>query len=269
MAEEPTDRTFKLVDRIGRGRSVVERDDQHDLQAFLDAARAAVGRGGRLSVIDTGLFSLNELELLVERRVNLLTSDETGRSPDELEILLEVAGRSGAFISRLTVRDIVDEASGWSMQRLLDLARAGLDIHLSNAAVARDPEVLQQLAAAAGRRRGFFVYYHHGAPAGDLAALAGRRNWLHFSDRLVDSAEDGEAAAVVAAAFRAAGGRAVVYIERGLELDLLKRLERAGAFLNFLTPASSRLSLQKAVEERARRKRLPARAFYLTTAYLL
>jgi hypothetical protein len=269
MAEATEERLFELVDRVRRGRSLVERDDQYGLEAFLDAARAAESRGARLSVIDTGLFSLNELELLVERKVNLFTSDETGRGPDDLEMLLEASGRSGAFISRLAVRDVPDEASGWSLQRLLDLARAGLDIHVSNSEAARDREVLKQLAAASGRRRGFFVYYHHGALTGDLAGLAGRRNWLHCSDRSVNSAEDGEAAVAVAAAFRAAGGRTVVYIERGLELDLLKRLERAGAFLNFLSPPSSRYSLQKAVEERARRTRLPARAFYLTTAYLL
>jgi hypothetical protein len=269
MAEATEERLFDLVDRVRRGRSVVERDDQYRLEAFLDAARAAARRGARLSVIDTGLFSLNELELLVERKVNLFTSDETGRGPDDLEILLEAARRSGAFISRLAVRDIPDEASGWSLERLLDLARAGLDMHVSNSTVPRDLEAMKQLAAASGRRRGFFVYYHHGALAGDLEALAGRRNWLHFSDRSLDTAEEGEAAAAVAAAFRAAGGRTVVYIERGLGLDLLKRLERAGAFLNFLTPPSSRYSLQQAVEQRAWRTRLPARAFYLTTACLL
>lgn len=269
MAEEPVNRTFQLVDLMRRGRPVAERDDQYDFQAFLDAARAAVSRDARLSIIDTGLFSLKELELLVECKVNLLTSDEAGRGPDDLEILLEGAGRSGAFISRLAVHDIPDEGSGWSLPRLLDLTRAGLDIHLSNSAVARDLEILRQLTAASGRRRGFFVYYHHGVLPGDIEALAGRRSWLHYSDRSVASAEDGEAAVAVAAAFRAAGGRTVVYVERGLELDLLKKLEKAGAFLNFLTPPSSRYSLQRAVEERAGRMRLPARAFYLTTAHLL
>jgi hypothetical protein len=60
----------------------------------------------------------------------------------------------------------------------------------------------------------------------------------------------------------------VVYVERGLPLPVLERLFSAGAALLFLTAPSDRRSLQRPLEEKARKRGLPLRARYLSTAFL-
>jgi hypothetical protein len=60
----------------------------------------------------------------------------------------------------------------------------------------------------------------------------------------------------------------VVHIERGLPLELLEALWDAGAALLFLTPPSDDRSLLRPVERKALRRKLPARAYHLSTAFL-
>ncbi|MCK7491996.1 MAG: hypothetical protein MZW92_10310 [Comamonadaceae bacterium] len=107
-----------------------------------------------------------------------------------------------------------------------------------------------------------------GRSSPELAGPAGRRAWVHFSDH--DAAEKGWAgrAAAIARAASAAGSRAVVHVERGLDLETFAALWDAGAALVVLTPPSDDRSLLRPLEERARRRKVPARAFYLSTAFL-
>jgi hypothetical protein len=72
----------------------------------------------------------------------------------------------------------------------------------------------------------------------------------------------------IARAAGRAGSRAVVHIERGLPPDLLEGLWAAGAALIFLTPPSDDRSRLRPIERKALRRKLPARAFYLSTAFL-
>jgi hypothetical protein len=53
-----------------------------------------------------------------------------------------------------------------------------------------------------------------------------------------------------------------------LPLELLEELWAAGAVLLFLTPPSDDRSLLRPVELKAARRKLPARAFHLSTAFL-
>ncbi|MBE0711271.1 MAG: hypothetical protein IH583_02725, partial [Candidatus Aminicenantes bacterium] len=64
------------------------------------------------------------------------------------------------------------------------------------------------------------------------------------------------------------GVRAVVRVERGLPLEVLETLWAAGAALLFLTPPSDDRSLLRPVETRAARRKVPARAYFLSTAFL-
>ncbi|MCX6571947.1 MAG: hypothetical protein NT006_11115 [Candidatus Aminicenantes bacterium] len=277
MAEHPIEkgiadvvRTYELLDRVRMRQDLVIRDDQFDYEPLLDAAKYARRRRIRLSVLDTGRFGLNELEALGREGARVLTSDEARPRADEWAILLEACRASRTYLSVFWNGPLpaADGSSGISRQALEGLLGHGMDFHVSNLNVRRDPVLLAELAAVSKSGRGYFVYYHHGPIVAELSMPASRGAWVHLTDS--GSAEEAWAglAVGVACAGAAAGARAVVRVERGLPLELLEELWTAGAALLFLTPPSDDRSLLRPVETRAARRKIPARAFHLSTAFL-
>jgi hypothetical protein len=277
MSEHPIEKgitevvkTYELLDRVRTRQDLVIRDDQFDYEPLLDAARYAGRRRIRLSLLDTGRFGLTELEALAREGARVLTSNEARPRADEWEILLETCRTSRTFLSVFWSGQLpsVEGTGGISLQALEDLLARGMDFHVSNLNVRRDLALLAELAAVSKSGRGYFVYYHHGPLAAELSMPAGRGAWVHLTDS--GSAEETWAglAAGTARAAAAAGARAAVYVERGLPLELLEELWAAGAALLFLTPPSDDRSLQRPVERRAVKRKLPARAFHLSTAFL-
>ena len=277
MSEHPIEKgiagvvkTYELLDRVRTRQDLVIRDDQFDDEALLDAARYARRRRIRLSLLDTGRLGLSELEALVREGVRVLTSDEARPRADEWEILLEACRISGAFLSVFWNGPLpsAEGTGGISLQALEDLLARGMDFHVSNLNVRRDPVLLAELAAVSKSGRGYFVYYHHGPLSAELALPASRGARIHLTDS--GSAEGMWAglAAGTARAGAAAGARAVVRVERGLPLDVLEELWAAGAALLFLTPPSDDRSLLRPIETRAAKRKVPARAYYLSTAFM-
>lgn len=263
-------RTYELMDRVRTRQDLVIRDDQFDYEALLDAAGYARRRRIPLSVLDTGRFGLADIEALARRGARILTSDEARPRADEWEVLLEAGRKGGARLAAFWTGPLpgVQGAAGPSFRDLEDLLGAGLDFHISDRAHPRDAAILAGLAAAARKGRAFFVVYHIGPPADDLAAVASRGAWIHFGDAgLADGPEADRAVAIAAAASRA-GSRAVVHVERGLPLELLEALWDAGAALVFLTPPSDDGSRTRVFERKALRRKLPPRAYHLSTAFL-
>ena len=277
MSEHPIEkgitgviRTYELLDRVRMRQDLVIRDDQFDFTALLEAARYARRRGIRLSLLDTGRFSLEEVESLARAGSRVLTSDEARPRADEWVIVHEACREAGTHLSVFWNGPLPagDEAQGVTLQAIEDLLGRGIDLHMSNRTHPRDAAALAGLAAAAKKGRAFFVIYHIGPLAAELAAPAASRAWVHFSD---ESIADEPAAALAVAIARAAassGSRAVVHIERGLPLDLLEALWAAGAALLFLTPPSDDRSLLRPVEMKAARRKLQARAYWLSTAFM-
>jgi hypothetical protein len=263
-------KTYELLDRVRMRQDLVIRDDQFDYEPLLDAAKYARRRRIRLSILDTGRFGLNELEALAREGARVLTSDEARPQTDEWEILLETCRASRTSLSVFWSGPLPssDQTSGVPLQALVNLLGRGMDLHVSNRAQARDAALLTELAAAARAGHGYFVYYHHGPLVPELGGPAGRGGWVHFSDK--GSAEETWAglAAAIARAAAASGARAAVYIERGLPVELLEELWTAGAALIFLTPPNDDRSLLRPVERKAARRKLPGRAFHLSTAFL-
>jgi hypothetical protein len=277
MSEHPVEkgiagvvRTYELLDRVRMRRDLVIRDDQFDYEALLDAARYARRRRIRLSLLDTGRLGLTGLEALVREGVRVLTSDEARPRADEWEILLEACRTSRTFLSVFWNGPLpsAEGAGGIPLQAIEDLLGRGMDFHVSNLNVRRDAALLAELAAVSKSGRGYFVYYHHGPLAAELSMPASRGAWVHLTDS--GSAEEAWAglAAGIASAAAAAGARAVVRVERGLPLDVLEGLWAAGAALLFLTPPSDDRSLLRPVETRAARRKIRARAFHLSTAFM-
>lgn len=263
-------RTYELMDRVRTRQDLVIRDDQFDYEALRDAVGYARRRRIRLSLLDTGRLGLAEIEDLARGGARVLTSDEARPRAGEWEALVEACRAGGTHLAVFWNGPLPAAGQGGEIpaQALEDLLGRGLDLHLSDRRHARDPEVLAGMAAAARKGRGTLVLYRVGPPISELAAPAGRRAWVHFSDR--DATAEGWAgpALEIARAAALAGSRAVVHVERGLPLELLEELWEAGAALVFLTPPSDDRSLLRPIERKAARRNLPTRAFYLSTAFL-
>ena len=159
-------------------------------------------------------------------------------------------------------------ADSVSLEALKGLAAAGMDLHVSNRAHARDSPNLAELAENGAAGRSYFVYYHHGPLTPELAGLAAAGAWIHFQDRSLNAGDAPGLALEIARGARQAGSRAAVHVETGLSLPVLEGLFAAGAAVLFRTPPGDRESLLRPFEQKARKRELPARAFYLSTMFL-
>lgn len=263
-------RTYELLDRARLGRDVVIRDDQFEREALLDAARLMRSRGVGLSLLDTGRFEPNELEWLIREKVQLYTSDEARPRETELDRLVKACRAARSFAAYLHDGPLkVEDSPGTvSLPALHRLCASGMDLHISNRLRDRELAVLSALAESARDGRAFLAYYHHGALAEGLAELAARRAWIHMSDRSLGDGPSAGLALDIARGARVAGSGVALHVEIGLPLDVLESLFAGGAFILLRTPPSDRRSLQRPLEERARRRQLPLRASYLTPVSL-
>jgi hypothetical protein len=277
MSEHPIEKgiagvvkTYELLDRVRTRQDLVIRDDQFDYEALLDAARYARRRRIRLSLLDTGRLGLTEIEALVREGARVLTSDEARPRADEWEILLEACRTSRAFLSVFWNGPLpsAEGTGGVSLQALGDLLARGMDLHVSNLNARRDFALMAELAAVSKSGRGHFVYYHHGPLAADLGLPASRGARVHLTDEGSTEETWAGLAAATARAGAAAGARAVVRVERGLPPEVLEALWTAGAALLFLTPPSDDRSLLRPIETRAARRKVPARGYFLSTAFM-
>jgi hypothetical protein len=277
MSEHPIEKgiagvveIYELLDRVRMRQDLVIRDDQFDLTALIGASEYADRRGIPLSLLDTGRFALDEVESLARSGARILTTDEARPRAEDWEILQAACRRAG---TRLAVfwngpLPAADGSTPISRQALELLLEGGLDFHVSNRVRPRDPEALAALAAAAKKGKAFFVVYHVGPLAAELVETASRRAWIHFADASIDGEPAAALAVSIARAASGAGSRAAVHVERGLGLERLESLWEAGAALLFQTPPSDDRSLLRPVERRASRRKLPPRAFWLSTAFL-
>lgn len=277
MSEHPIEkgvievvRTYELLDRVRMRQDLVIRDDQFDFTALLEAARYAQRRGIRLSLLDTGRLSLEEVESLARAGSRILTSDEARPRAGEWQIIHEACREAGTHLSVFWNGPLPagNEAEGVTRQTLEDLLRTGIDFHISDRIRARHVAALAGLAAAAKKGRAFFVIYHIGPLVAELAAQAAGRAWVHLTDMSIADEPAAALAGAIARAAASSGSRAVVHIERGLPLELLEELWAVGAALLFLTPPSDDRSLLRPIEMKAARRRLPARAYWLSTAFM-
>ncbi len=263
-------RTYELLDRVRMGRDMLIRDDQFGREALFDAVRAARTRRVRVGLLDTGRFGATELEALIGERVRLFTSDEARPVEAELDRLLVACRRARTVLAFFQNGPLEAEPKvpTLSLPSLLALAAAGMDVHVSNRTIPRDPAAVAGLAEAARKGRAFLAYYHHGPLSEELAGAAAQGAWVHASDRGFDAAGAVDIGLGILRAARAAGSRLVLYVERGLPLETLERLFAAGAGVVFLTAPSDRRSIERPLEEKARKRGLPLRASYLPPTFL-
>jgi hypothetical protein len=263
-------RIFELLSRAERGGDITVRDDQNNFFAFLDSAKLSRQKGGRFRLIDTGKLSLFELEWLGEAGADIYTSDEARPNKTEIELLVRACGKGRAIIAYFhqgaIIRDKKEDPT--SLSFLLDVGRSGAYLHLSNRDKERSLDDLNELAYLCRKRGTRLVYYYHGRPVAGLEDLARSGAWIHISDQSFESSEDTSILLEIIKAAGAAGAALVLHVEKGLGLEVVRGLMRAGALVLFKTPPSDYKSFFRTLEQQAQRRRLDFKAYYLYTTIL-
>lgn len=261
---------FALLDKVKKGGEFVLRDDQYGFTDTLDAVKTARACRARFDLLDTGRFSVLELEWLCEAGAHFYGSDDAGRESSDLVRVLKACGR-GRSSAAFLVNGALEESGNVGPlppAAPAELGRKGFILHVSNRARPRGFSALSELAEKAHKGGGFLVYYHHGAADAGLVELALRGARIHLSDKALKE-DDLELLCAVLKASRAGGPKLVLYVEKGMPVRFLKKLFNAGATLLFKRPPHDRDSLMGELERKARRRSLRPGTYYLHATFLL
>lgn len=151
---------------------------------------------------------------------------------------------------------------------LLEMGRNGIYLHLTNREKERDFSRLVELAFACRRGKSWLVYYHHGALEDSLEELARKGVWFHTTEKVFSQAEDRALVLDRLKEAICAGLRLVLHVEKGLEYSLLRDIIKAGSFVLFRSPLFDYRSPFKALERKARQKKLDYKSYYLYPDFL-
>lgn len=269
MAEKE-EKVFELLAQARKGYELTVRDDQHGFPVLLDAAKACRSQGRRFRLIDTGKLGLAELEWLGEAGADIYTSDEARTKIEEIDLLARACSRGEAVVAYFHHGETPERSSdgSGSLGFLSEAGRSGVYLHLSNREKKRDWNGLVELTSACRRGGAWLVYYHHGPLDEGMGRLARSGGWVHLSDRSLPTPEDVSFLSEMIKESSSGGSTFVVHIEEGLAIDDVKNILKAGAFAIFKTPAADSRSRLHELEQRAGKKRLDFRAYYLFTTFL-
>lgn len=261
---------FALLDKVKKGGEFILRDDQYGFTDTLDAVKTARARGTRFDLLDTGLFSVLELEWLCGAGAHFYGSDNVGRETSDLIRVRRacVRGRSSSVFFVNGPFEASGSAGPSPLAALGELGREGFILHVSNREHGRDVLRLSELAEEAHKGGGFLVYYYHGAADAGLVELASRGAKIHLSDKHLQES-DLELLIAVLEASRAGRSKLVLYVEKGMPVCFLKKLFNAGATLLFKTPPNDRDSPMGELERKARRRPLRPGTYYLHATFLI
>ncbi len=268
-----TERTnqFGLLDEAAQGGDLTVRDDQNEFIELLDAAKVCRRKGSRFRLLDTGRFSLYELEWLGEAGADIYTSDEARPDKVQVDFLTKACAKGDAIVAYFHYGEITGEAEGSgkdSLEFLKDVGRSGAHIHMTNRDLEREIPGLCELAHACERAGTRLVYYHLGAPSEELVSLAMSRAWIHLSDQNLEPDEQSLLPVDLAREAAAAGGGLILHIERGLQVSFLREILKAGAYLLVKTPPSDYRSPSRTLERRAAKRVPDFRAYYLYDSFM-
>ena len=249
---------------------LVLRDDQADVDAIYDEARKRRASGARLRLIDSGRATTLEVERLCLAGIDVFTSDKAGRALADWIILAKAAEKGGGAVAHFQHGPLLADppAGGPSSADLLEAARLGIRIYLSNKTEKRLAEDIITLAEAArdgGRRLGF---YHHGPDEPWLLELARRGAWIHVSPEFPETEVPTPLLRDIAEKAAAEGAGLIVHVERTASETALEDLREAGAYLLFRTPPSDYRSPLRPIEEKTARRLPDPTASYLYSEFM-
>ncbi|MGQ9578431.1 MAG: hypothetical protein ACUVWQ_07400 [Candidatus Aminicenantales bacterium] len=238
------------------------RDDQVSWDQAWDMARRAKSLRKSLVLIDTGVFSLAELEWLIEAKASVLSYPEGGRSPAEMLLLKKVAKRSKSLVvfGFRNVSGTNRSVQDW-LNSMRQMGRGGIDLHVSGSDKPFEPEELYQLAADCRRGEAWFLYYHHGPVEPWLIRLAQERAWLHLAAEFYRS-EDAGIVEELLRSYPSRQARLVFHCGEKCPLELEEIISAWGGSLAYLLPPAG-LLMKKRRQLRMVEKSLPFRAYHL------
>lgn len=238
------------------------RDDQVSWDQAWDMARRAKSLRKSLVLIDTGVFSLAELEWLIEAKASVLSYPEGGRTPAEMLLLKKVAKRSKSLVV-FAFRNVLgtNKSSQDWFNSMRQMGRGGIDLHVSGRDKPFGPEELFQLAADCRRGGAWFLYYHHGPVEPWLIRLAQERAWLHLAAEFCRS----EDAVILEELIRFYPGRRprlVFHCSEKCPKEFEEIISARGGFFAYLLPPAGLLDKRRR-QWRMEEKSPPFRAYHL------
>jgi hypothetical protein len=211
------------------------------------------------------VFDRFQLEWLAEAGSDLYTSDEARTDSLDLELVNKACkkGRAICAYFHQGPLDVEEDSESISYSGLQDLGRDGIYIHLTNRQNERDSLQLDELAFACQRGGSWLVYYHFGSLEFPLEELARNGAWIHTSDQIFKKAEDKSLVLDNLRSAISAGLKFVLHVEKGLDISFLNDVMSARAFILFKSSLFDNKSPFRALEKKARQRKLDFRAYYL------
>ena len=236
---EQLERAYELHSWASKGQEdITVRDDQYEFPWLLDSAKISRKKGHRFRLVDSGKLESSQMEWLAEAGADIYTSDEARPDVFVLDLLIRACRRAGSFVAYF-YNSILEPAEGEEKQppvsftELLNLARSGIYLHLTNKTEKREVSRLTSLAHACQKGRSWLVYYHHGPLEPALEELARNGAWIHVSDRSIEGEEDVRLLLDITKSARSAGTNVALHLDKGLESRLLMDTVKTGAFVLF------------------------------------
>lgn len=265
MNSKPEDRAFELLHSTSQGEDTTVRDDLHDFPTLLDAVKSARRKGARFQLIDTGKLDCFQLEWLGEAGADVYTSSEARTDFIELELMNKACrtGRAACAYFHHGPLETDEESGPLSHSNLLELARCGVYLHLTNRQEQRDSLRLAELAFACRQGGSWLVYYHHGLLGLSLDELARNRAWIHATEQIFGSAQDRALVLDRVKSALSEGLRFVLHVEGRLDVSVLRDIMRSRAFILFAASLFQSQSPLRMLAEKPRQRKLDFRAYYL------
>lgn len=252
-------------------RDVIIRDDRTDFPSLLDDVKDRAAAGGRVTLVDTGKFGLSQLEWLGEAGADLATSDLALRESGDFILMAKAAKMSGRDVAYLHNGpfDGGDRPKAISFFALIEMARSGIHLYVSDGRIARDGDALEKLAFAGRKGGARFVFYRHGELEPGLENLLRQGAWVHLPAAALRTAADVLFLADSIRAGRGSGGGVLLHVEDVSAGMGLEDLFEAGAYLLFRTPPCDYRDPLRRLERRAKRRVPEPTTYYLHSEFML
>lgn len=266
-------RAHKLLSWESKERDLTVRDDQYDFPWLMDLVKSWRKSKRRLRLIDSGKMNAFQLEWLGQAGADIYTSDVVRAKTEELDLIYKACQKGRAvmacFLQRPLREEQVEGYEGFSFSDLVDMGRWGIYFYLSNREREHEFSLLNELGYACRRGGSWLVYYHHGLLESSLEEIARNGSWIHVSDRSINETEDIEILMETIKASFDKRAHVVVHIERKWDSTQLQDILKAGAYVLFKSFPSDYKSPLRPLEEKAGKKKLDFRAYYLYPNFLL
>lgn len=263
-------RAYQLLSLAGKGKDITVRDDQHEFPWLLDSVKLCRKKGARFRLVDSGKLDRSQLEWLAGAGADLYSSDEARAEASALEHVNSACQKSGAFVAYFHYGPLEseEESSSVSFFDLKDMGSSGIYFYLSNREIKREVSKLNELAHACRKGGSWLVYYLHGSLENSLEELARNETWIHVTDQIFQEPEDPALILDKVRAAVSAGAKLILHVEKGLDLSLLRDVIKTQAFVLFKSSLFDYKSPFRALEMKARKRKLDFRAYYLYPTFL-